>query len=237
VSALVGLLAVLAFGTLYGILGVLVAIPLTAVMQVLLDIMVFNVEPASEPAGLVGSPWEELRVRVRALRRHARTRLRGRTSRMGIDPATPDHVVDDVDQQIEVAVGRVETLMSAAEEASEPLGSEALAEIVGKLQGAMERIEQAVGRVGMVALGTSSRTAGLAQAEPPEATGQGEQSVEQRATVIATTAEAPEALVDNLDQATQRFKEAVQDVATLVVAAKEESRDAQTRPVVHPEQD
>jgi hypothetical protein len=77
--------------------------------------------------------------------------------------------------------------------------------------------------------------AGLAQPEPSGATtGQGEQAVEQGAPVIAATPEAPEALVDNLDQAAQRFKEAVQDVATLVVAAKEESRDAHTRPAVSP---
>jgi hypothetical protein len=41
----------------------------------------------------------------------------------------------------------------------------------------------------------------------------------------------PEAIVDGLDQATQRFKEAVQDVETLVVAAQEESREA------HPAED
>jgi hypothetical protein len=162
---------------------------------------------------------------------------------MGIDPETPDHVVDDVDQQIEVAVARVETLISAAEETSEPLGIEALAAIAGKLQGATEQIEQAVERIGTVAvrdedgLGTSSPTAGLAQAESSEAMGQGEQSVEQGATVIAASPEAQEGLADNLDQATQRFKEAVQDVATLVAAAKEESRDAQTGPAVRPGRD
>jgi hypothetical protein len=63
--------------------------------------------------------------------------------------------------------------------------------------------------------------------------GQGEQAVEQVATAIAATTETqgpvqraePEAIVDNLDQATQRFMEAVQDVETLVVAALEESRE------------
>ena len=76
----------------------------------------------------------------------------------------------------------------------------------------------------------------LALAEPGQATGHGEQAVEPVATAIATTAETqgsvqdaePEAIVDTLDQATQRFKEAVQDVETLVVAAQEESRGAHT---------
>ena len=235
VSALVGLLAILAFGTLYGILGVLIAIPVTAVIQVLLDTMVINAEPVAEPAGLVGSPWDDLRARVQALRQRARVRLRTRKSRMGIDPATPDHVVDAVDQQIEVAVAHVEKLISEAEDRAEPLGTVAQAAVVAKLQGATEEIEQAVGGVDTIGapaeeVGTSSPAAELVLAAPRRAT-RGEQAVEQSAAPIATTAEAqvpgagPEVIVANLDQATQRFKEAVQDVET-VVAAQEESRGA-----------
>jgi predicted PurR-regulated permease PerM len=240
VSALVGLLAILAFGTLYGILGVFIAIPMTAVIQVLLDIIVVNAEPVAEPAGLVGSPWEDLRARVRALRQQARVRLRARTSRMGIDPATADHVVDAVDQQIEVAVARVEKLISVAEETSEPLAAEAQAAIVAKLQGATEEIEQAVERVDTIAaptedaLGTTGPAGQLPLAELSEATGQVGKAVAQVETIIAATAgsQGPvqsgqrEPSADSLDRATQRFKEAVQDVETLVVAAQEESRGA-----------
>lgn len=240
VSALVGLLAVLAFGTLYGILGVLIAIPMTAVIQVLLDTMVVNAEPVAAPAGLVGSPWEDLRARVRALRQQARVRLRARTSRMGIDPATADHVVDAVDQQIEVAVARVEKLISVAEETSEPLAIEAQAAIIEKLEGATEQIEQAVEHVDTIeapaedALGTSGPTAQLPLAELSEATGQVGQAVAEVETIIAATAgsQGPiqsgqrEASADSLGRATQRFKEAVQDVETLVVAAQEESKGA-----------
>jgi hypothetical protein len=213
---------------------------MTAVIQVLLDTMVVNAEPVAEPAGLVGSPWEDLRARVRALRQQARVRLRARTTRMGIDPATADHVVDAVDQQIEVAAARVEKLISVAEATSEPLAAEAQAAIVEKLQGATEQIEQAVERVDTIvvpaedALGTSHPAVGLALAEPSRATGQGEQAVEPVATTIATATETqgpvqgaePAAIVDTLDEATQRFKEAVQDVETLVVAAQEEARQA-----------
>jgi len=171
VSALVGLLAVLAFGTLYGILGVLIAIPMTAVMQVLLDTMVVNAEPAADP---VDTPWGDLRVRIRALRQQARVRLRARTSRMGIDPATADHVVDAVDQQVEAAVARVETLISAAEETSGPMATEAQAAIVEKLQGATEEMEQAVERVDVAATQDSPGTPGpevdLPPGEPSPAT-------------------------------------------------------------------
>ncbi len=251
VSALVGLLAILAFGTLYGLLGVLIAIPMTAVIQVLLDTMVVNAEPVAEPAGLVGSPWDDLRARVRALRHQARARLRARTTRMGIDPATADHVVDAVDQQIEVAVARVEKLISVAEETSEPLSIEAQAAIVAKLEAATEEIEQAVEHVDTIEtpaedwLGTSGPTVQLPLAELSEATGQVGQAVAEVETIVAATAGAQgpvqsgqrEAGVDHLDQATQRFKEAVQDVETLVVAAQEESREAHTQQVIRPERD
>jgi hypothetical protein len=158
---------------------------------------------------------------------------------VAIDPATADHVVDAVDQQIEVAVARVEQLISVAEETSEPLGTQAQAVIVEKLQSATEQIEQAVERVDTIAppaenaLGTSGPTLGLALTEPSQAT------------AIATPTETPgpvqraepEAVVDNLDQATQRFKEAVRDVETLVVAAQEESRRAHPRQAIRPERD
>jgi hypothetical protein len=212
VSALVGLLAILAFGTLYGLLGVLIAIPMTAVIQVLLDTIVVNAEPIAEPAGLVGSPWEDLRTRVQALRQQARARLRARTSRMGVDAATADHVVDAVDQQIEVTVARVEQLIAVAEETSEPLAIAAQAVIADKLQRAAEQIEQAVEPVATT-MATAAETQGPVRGAEPEA------------------------IVNNLSQATERFKVAVDDVGTLVVAAQEESKEARTQQAILPERD
>ena len=107
-SALINLLAVLAFGTLYGIVGILVAIPMTAVIQVLLDTLVFNEAAIAERGSLPGNPWVALRVRARALGQQARVRLRARGSRMGIDPTTADHVDDAVDQRIEAAAAHAE---------------------------------------------------------------------------------------------------------------------------------
>jgi hypothetical protein len=237
VSALVGLLAVLAFGTLYGVLGILIAIPMAAVIQVLLESVLVDAEPAGEPQRLVGSPWASLRTRVRALGQQARVRLRARKSRMGIDPGTADHVVDAVDQQIEEVVARVEKIMSVAEQNTEPMAAEERAAIVAKLHGATEGIEHAVERGDMIAataeesLEASGPTVELPLAEVSGAIGQVGQAVEQVETVIAVTADSQgpvhdgerEAIVDNLDRATQRIKEAVQDVEAMIVAAQEES--------------
>jgi hypothetical protein len=116
VSALVGLVAVLAFGTLYGVLGVFMAIPLAAVIQVLLDRIVINVEPTEVPSGPGSSLWADLGARARGLRQQVRARLRARDTRMGIDPESADHVVDARDQQIEGAVERVEKMITVAQD-------------------------------------------------------------------------------------------------------------------------
>ncbi len=146
VSALVSIFAVLAFGTLYGLLGVFIAIPMTAVIQVLLESMVVDAAPATAEDA-ARNPWAALRARIRALRQQGRLRLRARESRMGIDPATADHLADAVDQQIEEAGVHVERIISAAEKTSEPLAAKERAAIVGRLEGATEDVEQAVERV------------------------------------------------------------------------------------------
>jgi len=147
VSALVSLLAILAFGTLYGILGVLIAIPMAAVIQVLLDTLVVNVETVATPDDLVASPWDDLRLRIGSLRQRARARLRARASRMGIDPDTDDHVVDALDQQIETAVARVEKLIEATARNPELFDAKAQATIVDKVLGGVAEVEQAVERI------------------------------------------------------------------------------------------
>ena len=216
VSALVGMLAVLAFGTLYGLLGVLIAIPMTAVVQVLLDSMVINAEPRGEPQSLVAGPWVALRTRVRALRQQARVRLRGRQGRMGIDPETADHLGDAVDQHIEEAVACVETIIAVAQQTSDVLPAGERADLVDKLYGAAEDIEEAGERVDTIV-----------------AAGHTGHAVEEVETGIAATATPygpvhgalQEANIDDLDRATQRIKEAVEDAKSRAVAARDDSRD------------
>jgi len=127
---------------------------MTAVFHVLLDTLVINPEPIEQRQSLLGNPWAALRVRVWALRQQARTRLRARTSRMGIDPATEDHVGDAVDQRIETAAARVEQAALQAEAPAEPWTPEAQATVVNKLQQATEEIAQAAKSVDTLRAGT-----------------------------------------------------------------------------------
>jgi methyl-accepting chemotaxis protein len=124
---------------------------------------------------------------------------------MGIDPATTDHVVDAVDQQIEAAAARVETLIAAAEGSPQPLATDAQAAIE-KLRGAMEEVEQAIERVDAAVLADEARpkTAAAANEASPET----------------------QAVVEGLDRAAQRFTDVVQDVGNIVAGTQDGSRDA-----------
>lgn len=199
VSALVNLLAVLSFGTLYGIAGILVAIPMTAVLKVLLDTLVLNAEPVAEPESHLGSPWLDLRARLQAVRQQARLRLRARGSRMGIDPGSADHVVDAVDQRIEAAVARIEKVILLAENPTEPWPPAAQAAILERLQDATEEIAQAAERADI-----GDSTVEFSSGEPSP----------------ATTEVAAEDVVEQLDRATERLTEAVQDAEDRVAAAQ-----------------
>jgi hypothetical protein len=179
VSALVGILAVLAFGTLYGLLGIFIAIPMTAAIQVFLESMLIEADvAATEDAA--EDPWASLRARTRALRQQGRSRLRSRETRMGIDPDVPDHVADAVDQQIEEAGEQVEKTIEAVQETADSLTAAERAAIADKLEGPTEKLEEAVEKV--------------------EA-------------VIATNGD-PEAPLDDLSRAKERFEKAVTDAST-----------------------
>jgi predicted PurR-regulated permease PerM len=235
VSALVALVAVLAFGTLYGVLGIFIAIPLAAVMQVLLDRMVINVEPVPEASGVTADPLAGLRARVRALRQQMRARLRERDTRMGIDAQTPDHVVDAADQHIEQAVERVEQMITTAQDTSGPIDAEGRATIVEGLQDATQHIEQAVDQVDtlMTAAQDSAEANGptveMPLAELSQATQDVAEAVERVKTVMVAAQDASgplapaerETIVEELDQATQQMRQGMGQVGTLKTAAQE----------------
>jgi hypothetical protein len=147
ISALAGLFAILAFGTLYGVLGVFVAIPLAVVVQVLLDHLVINPEPTPEVPAFASQPLDTLRAQIQTLQQRIRARLRERDTRMASDPQTLEHVADVIDQRIERVAEHVETIIAAAEEKAASLKPETRETLVAELQQATRRIEDAVEQV------------------------------------------------------------------------------------------
>jgi predicted PurR-regulated permease PerM len=200
VSPLVSLVAILAFGSTYGILGVFIAVPLAAVVQVVLDRFVLDAAPessASDPEALAG-----LRSRALTLRQRVRLRLRGRTVRMGIDPETPEHVVDAVDQQMEEAVERIATMIRAAQRAGGATDADERSRMLAALQAALRRIERAVARVDAVeGAGADRETEPLHLDELASATAQAEKAAAGAEAAVGTIEETPPPPVSRLDRA------------------------------------
>ncbi len=226
VSALVGLFAVLAFGTLYGLVGVLIAIPIAAVIQVLIDTLVVNVEPVPTTAGGANGP--DLLGRLDSLRQQARRRMRARTSRLGIDPGTADHLVDAVDQQIEGAAGRVEHLLAMVASSTVPSDADALLAIMDRLQEATAHIQRSVERVDAV---TNGEDIPPRLANNDEPSGSSNPPPQGGTSLIATTdaeqgppeSSAQQGGVDDVEQASLRFQEELLRIDEMIVAATQDS--------------
>jgi predicted PurR-regulated permease PerM len=175
VSALVSIVAILVFGSVYGILGVFLAVPLTAALQVILDRFVLNAEPdqlGADPPALAG-----LRRRARALRQRVRLRLRERTVRMGIDPETPEHIVDAMDQNLEEVLDRIAAAIREAQRAGRATDATERTQMLSALQRAVQRLEGAVAHVDEISATASDADDALPLDELARATEQAETAV------------------------------------------------------------
>jgi predicted PurR-regulated permease PerM len=183
-SPLLGIFAVLAFSLLYGLVGMLVAIPLTAVAQVLFDRLLLKEEPPAEEISLANaappptSRLGEVGAQARLLRQQARERLRSRETRVGEDAAEADRVADAVDQEIERAVDRVEAALRATEEelgrdAPRANGAiaEALEEATLRIEAAARPLERPADGTGSLPEGTSADLATVDESESGDGAG------------------------------------------------------------------
>jgi predicted PurR-regulated permease PerM len=186
VSPLVSLMALLAFGSIYGVLGVLLAIPLAAVVQVVLDR--FVLDPEAGAADAADEPtFGRLGARTRALRQRVRQRLQTRDVRMGIDPDTPAHVADAVDQRLEEAIEGIATMIRRAQHADQETDAAGRTRILEALHEALERVEGAVGRVDAAAPPAEDATTpdDLPLDELANATSQAERAIEYAEAAVA----------------------------------------------------
>ena len=187
VSALVNIVAVLAFGTLYGLFGVFLAIPITSTVQVLLASVIVDGSPVDPSGESAEGTWPSLRRRLGFVRQRLRDRLRSRESRMGIDPDQADHVIDAADQRIEQAVTRVEESISRAQRASGGMPMEGRAGLVQRLAAAIADIEQVVDLMNPTIERAKHGAGGNGPSELSQATGEIGEAVERVEAFVATT--------------------------------------------------
>jgi hypothetical protein len=104
VNAIVTLLAIAAFGSLLGIVGAILAIPLAAIIQVFLDRWVLNRDP--QPMAMIEGRDKAAVVRYQAqdLAQDLRERIRDR-------PADQDHDAAAFEERIETLVGEIDQLL------------------------------------------------------------------------------------------------------------------------------
>jgi len=203
VSELVSLFAVLALGVLYGFLGIFIAIPLTVVVQVLLDHTVINPEPAPDDIANT-NPLSALRTRMHLLRQQIRQQLRERGSWMKMDAVTrtPDQAADVLNQQIEQAVEQVENVLTTAQQNTSMISAEERKAVVAALQQTTRKIEQIVGQIDAVL-----PTTGDPKQTPPP------------------TVAAP--VLTELQQTAQQVKQSVQHAEIAVNKVQERTPEAQ----------
>ncbi|MGB8644817.1 MAG: AI-2E family transporter [Anaerolineae bacterium] len=144
VSPVVVILAVFAFSSLLGITGAFLAIPLAAILQVLMDHLVVHAGLGTEePAGAATNIISTMRAQIRRLRAEGLQRLRTGPGRITL--STGDR--DDVDSQVDHLLSKADhTLTEAAQTAGTNTTEEhtaLLAEVHQAINQAGEMVEEA----------------------------------------------------------------------------------------------
>lgn len=149
ISSLMRLFAVLAFGSLYGVLGAFVAIPLTVVLQVLLERLLVHPDPLPQDTLVRIHPLEALRVRLEGVRQQLRERLRDRDSRLqsGGQTRTAEQAADRVDQELEKAVERAGAIVTTAQQDTSTITTDEQQLVVSQLERTVRALEQSVAKV------------------------------------------------------------------------------------------
>lgn len=132
VSPVVIIFALLAFGTLFGIVGAFLAIPLAAIIQVLLDRLILKTDPVEEIVPEAG-PLVAARIQLHALRGRLRERLRNREDALDVESG-----LDALDQRIEDVVLTVDRAIAQAGQDARTVEPEVLQTI----HQAIQQVEQ-----------------------------------------------------------------------------------------------
>jgi len=145
VSPVVVILAVFAFGSLLGITGAFLAIPLAAILQVLMDHLVVHAgvsdteEPGEGSANIVAT----MREKIRRLRAEGLQRLRTGDGRISLSKGDRD----DVDGRVDHLLSQADQTLTAAAQTSGTDTTEAhtalLAEVDLAINQAGEMVEEA----------------------------------------------------------------------------------------------
>ncbi len=147
VSPVVVILAVFAFSSLLGITGAFLAIPLAAILQVLIDHLIVHagVSGTEEPGGGSTNVMATMRAQIRRLRAEGLQRLRTGSGRITL--STGDR--DDVD-------GQVDRLLSKADQALTGAAQTAGTDTAEEHTALLAEVDQAINQAGEMVEGAKA---------------------------------------------------------------------------------
>lgn len=147
VSPITVIVAIFAFSTLLGITGAFLAIPLAAILQVLMDHLVIyaglkvNPEPDPESTNIMA----KMRAQIRGLRAAGLQRLRSSHNRINLSLGDQDDVDGQVDHLLRKADQALTQAGQTAETDTAEVHTELLAQVDLAIQQAGEMVEEAWG--------------------------------------------------------------------------------------------
>lgn len=144
VSPITVIVAVFAFSTLMGLTGAFLAIPLAAIIQVLVDHMVTSAGKKGNVNAVLSPDSATVRARIQLLRSEAQSRLRGGSKRIALVHGD----ADDLDFQADQLLSKAEQELSGADATAltdtEEVHSERLAAVEILIAQAAEMVAVAV---------------------------------------------------------------------------------------------
>ncbi len=188
VSPVVIIFALLAFSALFGLVGAFLAIPLAAIIQVLLDRLILRTDPVAEESVPEAGPLVAARTQLHALRARLRQRLRNRDEALDIESG-----LDALDQRIEDVVLTVDKAIAEAGQDAKTVEPQVLETI----QHAIRQVE----RLAAESLDDNSPVGLTAEAkQDKEATAEVETVIEEAKQTLQTTAAQVREIADDTSE-------------------------------------
>jgi predicted PurR-regulated permease PerM len=121
VNAIISMLALTAFGALFGLLGALLAIPLAAILQIVLNRVLFKTPISEDVAPATDVPADMSRSRLGVLRleaQHVMQAVRKQARSAEEKGATIEDATEQTEDDIEAIAAELDSVLSSAEEAA-----------------------------------------------------------------------------------------------------------------------
>jgi len=127
VNPIISMLALAAFGALFGLLGALLAVPMAAILQIVLNRVLFKTPISEETAPATNVPADMSRSRLGVLRleaQHVMQAVRKQARSAEESGASVEDGAEQTEDDIEAIAAELDSVLASAEEADKEAGEE-----------------------------------------------------------------------------------------------------------------